>query len=110
MSPAGWIVFAVICLPLVGLSVLYIGLLSNPRLGLSSNVRFFLAIRITELILFVLILAAALLTTRWVLVAEVVPLLLLPLARRQAKRRELSTGQETTVLAERAGMSPERRL
>jgi hypothetical protein len=93
MSPVGWIVFAAICLPFVGLSVLYIGLLRNPTLGLSDNVRFFIAMRVTELILFVLILAAAVLTTRWVLVAEVVPLVLLPLARRQVKRRELSTGQ-----------------
>lgn len=48
-----------------------------------------MAVRTGELVLFVLILVIAAATTRWVLIAEAVPLLAMPLWRRSLKRREL---------------------
>jgi len=92
MRPLGWIFLGVVLAPALGLAAFYVRVLRDSENTLSANVRLFIIVRTTELLLFALIFVAAVVTSRWVFIAEVVPLVVLPLVRGHLKRRELRTG------------------
>jgi hypothetical protein len=92
MSLGAWSFLAVICVLWLAPIPAYIHVLRKSNGNLSSRVRIFVALRIWELVLFVVILAASVLTTRWFLIGEIVPLGVLPLCRRSLKRREFAAG------------------
>jgi hypothetical protein len=92
MKPIGWLFLAAVSAPALCLAVFYARLFRDPKLAWERNVRLFIIVRATELVLFIVILATAPVTTKWVLVAEVLPLVVLPLWRGRLKRRELSAG------------------
>ena len=91
MSPLAWTFLGVICLLWLAPVPFYVQSLRQTDGNLNRRTQVFVAVRIWELVLFVVILVASILTTRWFLVAEIIPLGVLPLYRRLLKRRELAS-------------------
>ena len=81
-----------VCLLWLAPDPLNLRLLRLPHGNASRRVRVVVAARVWELVLFVVILMASVLTAWWFLVAETVPRGVLPLDQRWLKCWELATG------------------
>jgi len=91
MSWLGWIVLAVAVAPWLALVTVYLIAVRRFR---RRHDRLWIYVRVSELVLFAALLAASVLTTRWLLIAEVLPLGILPFVRRQIGKRILAADRQ----------------